>query len=199
MNKNNNKGFTLIELIVVIVILGILAVTAAPKFIDLQADARKSALQGLKGAMSSAAKMVYGKAVLQGVEKTGIYGSGTESGKYGGTKSVCLDSTKTCTQSVKTSWGYPTASEDGILKVLDINAVKYGSDSSNAEWVYKYKAWGDDSDKEGNQLSQIIITFKDMTPPDAYQDEAIADGCYVFYDMPGETKQPKIIIVDSGC
>ena len=49
-----------------IVILGILAVTAAPKFIDLQSDARKAALQGLKGAMSSAAQMVKGKAILQG-------------------------------------------------------------------------------------------------------------------------------------
>ena len=39
MMKNGNKGFTLIELIIVIVILGILAVTAAPRFIDLTDDA----------------------------------------------------------------------------------------------------------------------------------------------------------------
>lgn len=45
----NQRGFTLIELVVVIVILGILAVTAAPRFLNLQSDARISALQGMKG------------------------------------------------------------------------------------------------------------------------------------------------------
>ncbi|WP_431786370.1 type II secretion system protein [Vibrio harveyi] len=48
-------GFTLIELVVVIVILGILAVTAAPRFLNLQDDARASSLRGLKGAIDGAA------------------------------------------------------------------------------------------------------------------------------------------------
>ncbi|MGL5409088.1 MAG: type II secretion system protein, partial [Shewanella sp.] len=62
------QGFTLIELVVVIIILGILAVTAAPKFINLQGDARASALQGLKGAIQGANSLVYSKAALLGIE-----------------------------------------------------------------------------------------------------------------------------------
>ena len=57
--SQRNRGFTLIELVVVIVILGILAAVALPKFIDLTGDASNSAVQGVAGALASASSINY--------------------------------------------------------------------------------------------------------------------------------------------
>ena len=67
--RKASGGFTLIELIVVIVILGILAVTAAPKFIDLQSDARIATINGMKAAVNSAVSLTYGKSLVKAQDK----------------------------------------------------------------------------------------------------------------------------------
>lgn len=67
MKKQN--GFTLIELVVVIIILGILAVTAAPKFINLQSDARKSTVEGVQAALQGANSLIYSKTAIASKEK----------------------------------------------------------------------------------------------------------------------------------
>ena len=99
-NMKKQSGFTLIELIVVIVILGILSVTALPKFINLQNDARVAAMNGLKSALESASSLTYAKAKVKGLGDS-------------------FD--ETLPSGIRIRYGYPFATQQNLKLVLDFN------------------------------------------------------------------------------
>ncbi|GAB2838758.1 hypothetical protein GCM10027277_02100 [Pseudoduganella ginsengisoli] len=104
LRRSAQTGFTLIELIVVIVILGILAATALPKFADLGGDARYSKVKGVRGAVLSAASMAHAKWLVDGTA--------------GGT-AVTLDGNSIAMSTA----GYPKATNAGIVVAASLGST----------------------------------------------------------------------------
>jgi len=96
--RKQQTGFTLIELVLVIVILGILAATALPRFSDLSTQARVASINGLAGGIRSAA------AIAKATQLAQSLGSST---------SISIES-----QTITMSGRYPTADNNGISKAL---------------------------------------------------------------------------------
>lgn len=166
----NQKGFTLIELIIVIVVLGILAVTAAPQFIDFSTDARTSTVESLRGSVKGASQSIYAKALLEGEESEA---------------SATLNS-----PAVDVVYGYPAATADGIVAALDIDS---------ADWTSQVIASGDATASELAENDMFIyptgitVDFTDQTTFDA-------TGCGVIYrEAATEGAKPSIVAFTTGC
>ena len=163
------SGFTLIELVVVIVILGILAATAAPKFMNLQADARVSALNGLKASLKSGVSMVYSKAILAGLETKA-------------TGELCMDKaagvSSTDCDKVYIAYGRPDASENGIVKIIQDEMCASTETDCDKDWTYKV---------DGTE----VLIYSPKAPD--------SENCNLSYKAATASTPPSLITNDEGC
>lgn len=166
----NQQGFTLIELIIVIIILGILAVTAAPKFADMQSDAKVSTINGLAGALKGAGNIVYAKAALSGLET----GSQTTVEVGGGT--------------LATENGYPAATQAALQQAADI---------PSSDWTFV--AGSGAAAVAANPASGTIGLHAGGTV-DFTETGSSGTSCHLTYTPPSSAgSAPVIDVVTGGC
>lgn len=180
------QGFTLIELVVVIIILGILAVTAAPKFINLQGDARASTIQGMKGAIQGANSLVYSKAALLGIE-------GADTGSVDVLGNTVAGTPATATDDVPVVYGYMAATKAALEKGMDVkfntgtspsSAVPSGEDA--ADWVI-------------NASGNSATIWQRGAPADVTTTGSEASCKIVYTQSASAGALPTITLTDNGC
>lgn len=167
----NTKGFTLIELVVVIVILGILSAVAAPRFINLSGDANAAALEALGGSLMSTANLYHTKAIINN--------------RFDNSYTV---------EGVYFDQGYPIGVSFG-----DSDSVPEILEAMNISDDFVYNTRNQDRNSNNQLARGLYLTNK--APNDAPSTQQIIDtNCYVSYKSAVfDEAPPEVATVTTGC
>jgi len=144
------RGFTLIELIIVIVILGILSVTAAPKFLGLSDDAKNAVLKGYAGALETGTKVSNAKLIIMGLEKEHM----VQSFDYPNEIIQGCDAINVCAF----LRGYPIPHEDTIEALLDTTENAFAMIGNDRDTIKI--TFDDNVDDSGNMIrNQCYVQY----------------------------------------
>ena len=131
--RSTQRGFTLIELVIVIVILGLLAATALPRFINITTDARIASVQGIAGGLRSAASLARAQLLVSGSNGGGACAVANNT--------ICMDGLAVTVAST----GYPSGGSTGGIVSAMQGTDGYAVTGTSPETIFQPTNGGNSS------------------------------------------------------